>query len=569
MRDKARATSVLVAALYAGVATAWPAAAQTFVTPGDDLASIAWAAQPGDVIELGAGVYELADELVFANSGVTLRGQADGSSRLVFTNAFTPTTDAALINLGGRSDITLQHLTLDGQNRAGGATYGVYAVDGSGHQLENLAVQQIENAGSFGPVGVYFNGDVHDSAVRNSTFTQIGVDDAFGSGIRVHGDSDRNLIEGNTIDRTGRGGIFALGNNDNALGNSTLDHLVIRNNTVTNSALASPSAASFADLGIEVQNDIRDVVIQDNVVDRRISLDEVRRAAVRGNTVTQAGNNPATTATGDYGIELVDVQDVVATTNQVAGDVDLGVSFSGDGDTRHVALWHNVIREATTFGVQIQGRDNPDADGVAERILLQDNLISGTLGGSAALSSGTGDGVRFNMAFDDITLDQNFIAANDGQDLFLNAAPDDSTVTLSANRTNGQVNDPGGNLETLSVPLTQQTVGGRLGQAVAVTFDDLDHDAIQRVLWDAGQGLIQATSAATLLIDPAGFGLDADGLPTGSRIYVVAWDETGRVDTAWVEVTMPTPTSGVIAAAMLGGLTLRPCRRSTPAPSSL
>lgn len=564
MRDQARATLVFISALGVCVAVARPTTGQTVVTPGGDLAAIARAAQAGEVIELGAGTFELADELVFANSGVTLRGQADGSSRLVFNNAFTPTTDAALINLTGRSDITLQHLTLDGQSRAGGASYGVYALGGSGHQLDNLAVKQIENAGSFGPVGVYFNGGVHDSAVRDSTFTQIGVDDAFGSGIRVHGDSDRNLIEGNTIDRTGRGGIFALGNNDNELGASTLDQLVIRDNIVTNSALAGA-----ADLGIEVQNDIRDVVIQDNVVDRRISLDEVQRAAVRGNTVTQAGNNPSTTATGDYGLEFVDVQDVVATTNRVLGDVDLGVSFSGNGDTRHVALWHNVIREATTFGVQIQGRDNADADGVAERILLQDNLISGTLGGSAALSSGTGDGVRFNGAFDDITLDQNFIAGNDGKDLFLNAAPDGSTVTLSANRTNGQVNDPGGNLETLSVPLTQETVGTKLNQVVSVTFDDLDNEAIQRVLWDAGRGLIQATSAATLLIDPAGFGLSPDALTSGSRIYVVAWDDAGRVDTAWVEVTMPTPTSGAIAAVMLGGLTLRPCRRSTPAPSSL
>ncbi|MEM6854245.1 MAG: right-handed parallel beta-helix repeat-containing protein [Planctomycetota bacterium] len=537
--------------------------AQTVVTPGDDLGAIARNAQAGDVIELGAGTFTLNDELMFSNNGVTLRGQADGSSRLVLGNGFSTTSAAAVIDLEGRSNITLEHLTIDGQNRADGATYGVYARNGSGHVVQNLDIQRLANDGSFGAVGVYFNGGVDDSSILGNTVTDIGVNDNFGSGIRVHGDSDRNLIADNTVDRTGRGGIFALGNPDNELGTSSLDGLIIQNNIVTNSALAGGP-----DLGIEVQNDIRDVVIQHNVVDRRISLDEVRGAAVRCNIVTQADNDPATTQTGDYGLELVDVFDVVASANQVLGDVDLGVSFSGNNDTRHVALWHNVVRAATTFGVQIQGRDNADADGTAKRILLQENLVAGTLGGDAAISSNTGDGVRFNMAFDAITLDQNFIASNGGQDLFLNDAPADSVVTLSRNRTDGEATDPGGNLESLAVPLTQETVVAELGESVTVVFDDLANSTVERVLWDAGLGFIQATTTATLLIDAAEFGLEPGTLTNGSLIYVVAWDASGRVDTAWVEVSMPTPTSGAIAAAMLGGLTLRPNRRSAPAPSN-
>lgn len=559
MRFKARATLVFISALSVCVATPRPSASQTVVTPGEDLASIALAAQVGDVIELGTGTYELADELVFANSGVTLRGQTDGSSRLVFNNAFTPTNDAALINLAGRSDITLQHLTLDGQNRAGGATYGVYAVDGSGHQLKNLAVEQLENPGLFGPVGVYFNGGVNDSAVRDSTFTQIGVDDAFGSGIRVHGDSDRNLIEGNTIDRTGRGGIFALGNNDNALGASTLDNLIIRNNTVTNSALASSSTESFADLGIEVQNDIRDVLIEDNVVDRRVSLDNVQRAAVRRNVVTQADNNPATTAVGDYGIEVVDVQDLVATDNQVRGDVHFGISISGDGDTRHALFADNVIDEATTFGVQIQGRDNPGAAGVAEDLYFSNNEITDTLGGSDALFTGTGDGIRFNMAFDDITLDGNTLTGHAGQDLFLNATPAGSTVALSDNTTDDSYTD-GNGIDVLTPPLTQETFSANLGQTITVAFDDLA-GSITHVLWDLGVGIPLAADDATLNLDPSTIG-------ESRSLLVVAWDDAGLADTAIINV-VPEPALALLGIMGAATLRLRPSRRSTPAPSCL
>ncbi|MEO0515466.1 MAG: right-handed parallel beta-helix repeat-containing protein [Planctomycetota bacterium] len=545
-------------AVWSAVAVSWSATAQPAEVSLDaDLVSLVRNAESGQVIQLGAGTYEIADELIFTNSGVTLQGLADGSSRVVFAEGYTPPAmdSVALIDLNGQSNITLKNIELSGENRTSGATYGVYAFGGSGHRIENLDVVQLNDPGEFGPIGVYFNGGVDQSVVRHSTFTQIGVNSDFGSGIRIHGDADGNLIEHNTIDQTGRGGIFALGNNDGpTLGTSTLDDLVIRHNTVTNSALSGGP-----DLGIEVQNDIRDAVIENNVIDRRISVDNAQRVAVRDNTITQASNN--TVATGAYGVEIVNAQDIVATGNQVLGDVHLGVSISGDGDTRHALFADNLIQNATTFGVQVQGRDNADATGVAEDLYFLNNEITGTLGGPPSLYYPdfiTGDGVRFNMAFDDITLDQNTIADNGGEDLFLNDTPVGSTVALSDNITDDTYVE-GNGLELITPPLTQQTFIAEVGESITVTFDDLD-GTFTHVLWDTGQGAPIAAAHASVT-------LTAEWLGDSRRVVVVAWDDAGGADTAVVLIPEP----GLAVMALSGGLlfTLRPSRRSRPWPSSL
>ncbi len=548
MRFKAYEDVAWIAAVTIGLSLSGPAEAGRVidVAPGDDLAAVVQNANTGDVIQLGSGPYAFANPLTFGDSGVTLRGQADGSSQIIFDPAVSRAgQDTAMIDLAGRSRITLEHLHLDGQRRADGATYGVYATGGSQHHISHLHITELVNPGEFGPIGVYFNGSVHDSAIRHSTFSQIGIDHVFGSGIRVHGDSDRNLIELNTIDQTGRGGIFALGNNDDdpTFGQTFLEDLTIRHNVVTNSALAGG-----ADLGIEVQNDIRDAVIEDNLVDRRVSIDNAQRVAVRRNTITQAQNTAV--ATGAFGLEIVDARDLVATDNQVLGNVHLGLSISGDGDTRHALFANNLIQNATTFGVQIQGRDNADATGVAEDLYFLSNTITGTLGGDAALYDNTGDGVRFNMAFDDITLDQNTLADHNGEDLFLNDTPAGSTVALSGNTTDDTYLE-GHGLEFINPPLTQERFTAEVGESITVVFDDLQGN-LTHVLWDTGQGAPITSADASVTLTAAWLG-------DSRRVWVVAWDDAGGADTAVVLIPEP----GVVVMAMGGVLlfTLRSSRR--------
>lgn len=571
-------TAVFIAALWLGSAAANLAAAQTTVTNTQELIAAVTNAAPGDVIELDADTFELDGTLTIDRSDITLRGRAGGTTTLVFNDrVMFGGVQTPLIDLSGQSNVVLRNLTLDGDNNAQGASIGVFARNASGLSLESLSIRNLTNDGTFAPIGVFFDGRVHDSVIRDSNLTDIGVADVFGSGIRIHGDSDGNLVEHNTIDRGGRGGIFAQGNPDNGddFGQTFLENLTVRHNTVTNSALADPALTGFADLGIEAQNDVRGLVVEDNTVDRRISLDNIQNAAVRGNTLTQAENNTAARDIGFAGIEIVDTQSFVATDNRVLAGVHIGLSISGDGVTRNALFAGNTFEGATTFGVQIQGRDNDAAGiaGTAEQLLLLDNTITGTTGGSDALffpDFETGDGVRFNMAFDRITLSGNTIGDNAGQDVFLNAAPADSLVHFLGNTGVNENGDPAalsltgtGHLRITETSLTQQTVEAELGDTLVLVFDDLG-GTITDVLWDPGDGVPFLTNGPELLLDPAVIG-DA------RRLLAVGFDDTGTADTVLVQIvgSAPEPGAGLLLAAGIGLFTIRPSRRREPCPSRL
>ncbi|MEM9420133.1 MAG: right-handed parallel beta-helix repeat-containing protein [Planctomycetota bacterium] len=531
--------------IYAGVSG--PAAhGQTF--SGSVIETAISSANPGDTIQLQSGTYLLDNTLAFSKSNLTLQGQADGSTIIQFAGGFDQTgNDTPLIDLSGQAGVTLRNLKLDGEDRTNGASYGVYAFGGGGgHVLEHLNITNLANPGQFAPIGIYLEGGVSQTAIRQNTITDVGLNSDFGSGIRVHGDSDYNIIEYNTIDGTGRGGIFALGNSDSNLGASTLDGLVIRHNTVVNSAQGLTPGQAVGDLGIELQNDIADAVIEDNVIDRRVSLDNVQRVAVRRNTVSQSSNT--TTTTASYGLELVDAQDVVFDNNQVLGDIHFGVSISGDGDTRYTLFEGNNIQDATTFGVQVQGNDT-GGPGSAERLLFANNMITGT-SGVGALFPNTGDGFRFNEAFDEITLDGNTLTGNDGFEIALVNPPSGSTITLSDNTIEGDSReDPTSAVyQILDPPLTRQTLEFETGDTITVVFDDLSGTVVH-VLWDLGTG-------APLVTSDENFSENTDSLTPGTEFLVVGWDDLGAADTVRVLI-IPEPTIA-LSLGVIGALCFRP-----------
>ncbi|MEM9881801.1 MAG: right-handed parallel beta-helix repeat-containing protein [Planctomycetota bacterium] len=572
---------VLLGAVLAGVPR-WAAAADVTLGPGStgqDLIDALGQAVEGNTVTMAAVSYTL-DQTLVVPTGVALRGAGKDATTLVYQQT-AGGNDRAVIDLGGQANVTLTGFAIDGKNEANGASRGIVTASGGGHVIDDIAVRNLDGPG-FGPIGVYLLGGSSNTAVTNSHFQNIGVDDAFGSGIRLLDKSDNVLIEGNTIDRTGRGGIFAKGSDNPTPGGQTIDGLVIRGNKVTHSALAVGTSGA-QDLGIELQFAIRDAVIEGNTIDRRVSLDGVDGVAVRNNTVTQTINwpdplpdPPPSPDPASFGLELVDSQNVVFRGNTVdaTANVGFGVSISGDGVTQYAVFEGNTIDGANDFGVQVQGDDPGGKAGRVERVYLSRNQVTNTTAGS----TDTGDSIRLNEAFDDITLDTNRLGVSDGSDVFAANIPPGAQVTLSGNT----VITPGGDrplaTEGSLVPspgfyvlrdpaLTRQLFTFRVGDDVAVTFDDLtDPDDspsdLTRVLWDLGTGSPLVTGDGDL---PDAALLD---LSFGRELLAVGWADDGRSDSVLVRI-VPEPAA---ALALLGGAGLafsrRSSRRSRPSPSS-
>ncbi|MFN9720085.1 MAG: parallel beta-helix domain-containing protein, partial [Planctomycetota bacterium] len=127
-------------------------------------------ASPGDVIELGAGVYELTSELNIATNGLTLRGagreqtilsfrnQSAGGSGIVATgdgflieNLAVEDTAGNAIKVLGADSVTFRGLRVEwtqGPNSENGA-YGIYPVECSNVLIENCLAVAASDAGIY------------------------------------------------------------------------------------------------------------------------------------------------------------------------------------------------------------------------------------------------------------------------------------------------------------------------------------------------------------------------------------------------------------------------------------
>ena len=227
----------------------------------------------------------------------------------------------AILELVGVSGVVLRGFTLDGEGS--GASVGIAASGGRGHRLEGLRIAHLSGAGEEGPLGIAFREGVTDSVIVDCEIVDIGVESEWGAGVRLSWGSSRNRVEGNVVSRTGRGGILA---NDDCV------ELVICGNTITHTGLAG-DGLDFG-LGIELWNGSHDSVVEDNRLDRWLSIDTSHRVAVRRNRVDPAGGMDALA-----GLELVDSRGVVFSDNVVERGTHLGVSVSGRWGDRARAVF--------------------------------------------------------------------------------------------------------------------------------------------------------------------------------------------------------------------------------------
>jgi len=514
------------------------------------------AADPGTVFTLLADTTYEFDQTIHLRSDITLRGA--GHTSVIRAAHSQSAIVQAVAPVGGLSNITVENLTLDGGHPDHANLYGFQAWGESGSiqniRLSGLMIRDIaDNTTSGGggladpnQFGIFFTDRVTDSVIENNTIENINTQSIWAAGIRVANESSRNTIAGNTIDRTGRGGILT---------NDRSTDLVIVGNTVSKSGLAEGSAD---DLGIELFNGNDNSVVENNTVDSWVSVDSSDRVAVRGNTVT--GDPQRDNAF--FGLEIVDSQDVVFAQNIVQGGVDLGLSVSGSDTTQNVLVFNNDLTNASDFGVQLQGEA-----GGAREVYLAQNLIDGT---DNPDDPGVGDGVRLNENLANIVFDRNTITNNTRFDIAVNGdlATYDN-LDLVANRFDdgaGDVEDPGlferfdANEKPAAEPI--EVVAG---QTLTFVFDQLAATAADgqantaRVLWDLGAGVPIVEQGSVT----QSFSIETpDGLEVGTTLAAVAWDAAGNADFRTAVVVIPEPAlAGWAVLVGVSGFVTRPRRR--------
>ncbi len=457
------------------------------------------------------------------------------------------------MDLGSKSSVELAGFTLDGASSTF-ASQGIAGGGGKSEYLHDLRVQNLVKNSDFGPHGVYFD-DVTDNRIVNNEFVNIGVDSAWGAGIRLSHGSSRSVVTDNTVRDTGRGGILV---------NDDTTDVVIRDNTVTGSG-QSPEGLG---LGIEIYGHSDRALVEGNHVDHWLSVSASDQAAVRNNVVSsQVG--PVKFA----GLELAaDSADSLFVGNTVNGGAQIGISISGDGLTQRALFSHNTIQDSQTWGVQLQG----DAGG-AQQMVFYDNTITGSVEGSGNLYPNQGNAFRFNGNATDIVLDSNRLIDNDNIGLQLGTETADQLAILNNTITgnggpavtrdydnvgsflghdlqwsNNTVTGNGNNYQMSSVgfansvaPTVEIVVPpmATVGKDVAFSFTFADDGTRSHVLWDFGEGLPNTAASP----------MHAYTAPGDYRVAVVVWDNDGRAgyDEFMLHVVPEPPSLGLGAIGAL------------------
>jgi len=519
-------------------------------------------ANPGDTIVLGAQTYVLDQRLVIDKS-LTIVGQGRD---LTFIEASAGFTDDRLFNIGGTlanplANVRLADFTLDAMSNTN-VGQGIAMSHGSGHSVENLRIRNI--AATTFPHGIFGSTNVTDSVFAGNEILNIGEHSEWGAGIRLSGGSGGNLIDGNFISDVGRGGIL--------LNNGSRDTRIV-NNVVQNIGLLNPNPDPLVRLGIEVWgtsldviDDNRNVVIEDNQMDHWLSVSTQADVAVRRNIVTgpQLGDG-----IGFSGLEAVTAERVIFTDNVVAGGQHLGISTSSTGVEDLIFWARNTIQNAETWGAQIQG----DTGG-AHRMYFYDNVIEGTRGTAASLfPSQAGHAMRFNDNAFGIVLDSNQLVNNDGAAIQLLGSNLDQFVvidnlitgndraiagsfpgddlhwannTVAGNNINNSLSSKGFPDGPPPTPTINVTGDLLVGIILDLKLLGMDSVTLTDVLWDLGEG-----------IPLTGEQIQYAYLQEGEHLVsAIAWTDYGFGVLAQTTLTIvPEPATialvGVFAAAIL------------------
>lgn len=335
----------------------------------------------GGEVRIPAGVYRISKTLQF-HSNMRLVGSDEGGTILISTAS----ESGAMMDLSGCEDSEVCNLVLDGAENPN-VDQGVTAHNARRLCLRGLVIRNLVRGNGFGPHGILFFGvnptceqGVTDSVIDGCRIENIGVEAAFGGGIRLSWGSSRNRVTRNSIQETGRGGIFA----DNG---ST--HQVIQGNTI--------GGSHGEGLGIEVWGGCNYSVIEDNRIDHWLSIGGCDDCAVRRNVISDKS--------GEYkfcGIEAIGSR-LIVTDNVVDGGQKIGLSLSGPQPKQYVYWANNRVSGCNQWGSQIQG----ESGGAAYQYFYKCAFSDMPVGvGPVWYPGDEGNGFRFNGNSHNITMEE-------------------------------------------------------------------------------------------------------------------------------------------------------------------
>jgi parallel beta-helix repeat protein len=496
------------------------AAASVIEVSGFDSPSIAAAiarSQPGDTVQLPQGLFELS-EPVRPKSGIKLLGTGAEKTRLVYKG----TQAGVLISLNGCEDVEIAHLLLDGQNNPL-AHQGISGSKSRRLWLHHLTIRNLK-AETWGPHGILFSGHnptmeggVTDSRITDCRIEDIGLTSKWGGGIRLAWGSARNLISGNVVRNTGRGGIF---------GAQSVE-LVIRNNRV--------SGSGGEGLGIEIWGGCARSLIEDNVIDHWLSVDQGGQSAIRRNTI---GADDGTLKF--LGIEII-ARDVVVTDNVVQRGAQIGLSVSNKPVKNNVYWGYNTVRDCVQWGAQLQG----ESGGIAHQYFYRCCLENTLRGDPRAGYKDSGHGFRTNGACRGLVFEECTFQNNGGAGVQLGGRDVDAleflrstisgnglaAVTGASQSTALEFTDckvernksdqlPAARPFSHPRPLADFRAPASIRAGEPAQFECLSrpaNDIVER-LWDFGQGIPEVTAQPRHIFDQ----------PGNYRVTLVVWDKSGR-----------------------------------------
>ncbi|MEQ8209480.1 MAG: right-handed parallel beta-helix repeat-containing protein [Lacipirellulaceae bacterium] len=528
---------------------------------GDDRTAIQtaiFAASPGDRVIIPEGTFHLSGP-VFPTTGITISGLGRDLSTLEYMGSST-TSEVIRIDGSSRNNVTLENFTVDGTGTQSNGTSPARAMNGillqntSGHVIRNMRVRditQVQTDFSGGSnSGIRFASGVSNSLIEGNEIRNIGVDAIRGTAIRGN-NSPSNKVVNNLIQDVGRTGIhFAHSSN-----------MVVQRNTVIDSGLYDgPTSVQWAGdgLSIELFGGSSNSVVEDNQVDRWISMASASKTAVRRNKIiTPAYRTEIETA----GLELASGDDniftdnfvgpgarmsllVVANNNETVERVFLGRNTFSEGSGRNAQIHANagtpvhrlyfydnkfINSQATSddpsftyAGVRLLS-GGPGLDEGVREIVFEANEVSGNnghafrIGGSNhselvfyenVVTQNTGDAFHGTKVFPSVHFDSNNTVENNGGS---EATPTDTGFDNTA---------------PLAMILSDSIVSVGSPIDFGMAYSDDNSTMPDDILWDFDEGVPVLDLAPTQNFERAGM----------HQVTLVVWDNDGRAARHTVEV---------------------------------
>ena len=369
--------------------------------PADPMASLAallraYTLEPGDVIHVGSGTYNLISNAVLtaADDGVTIEGSTAPGDATIFNRGNT-NAGAYVFELDGATGVTLENLNITGGD------YGVYADTGSASTHDTVANSFVYGNAAYGVyintsndyftltnTQVYLNGQGVDLSANDGTLSADAMWRNTSYGVYLSGTAETlsgSSVYGNSI------GIYAYESTGTVIsGNEIFDNSSDGVDDYYYGLVKNNQAWGNAGIGIYVVDGPQ--AIGNTVWGNTGAGINAYDAVVRGNTAYDNGN---------YG--LYDTGYATLQGNDVYGNALGGVYMSGGSQSGAPnQLINNLIEANAGPGVLVSGVTSNGANPIIENNTIVSTLYEGVAGSGIAVQ-GSASGLQIENNILDVS----------------------------------------------------------------------------------------------------------------------------------------------------------------------